>query len=75
MIRHKALVQCARVAFGLGEIVDPDEAQWITTAKVESQFKAHQSHTPSTSDYSRRPVGVAELRAMLSKKQSAGKTN
>ena len=75
MLRHKALVQCARVAFGLGEIVDPDEAQRITSARVGTPFKAHQSHTPSTSDYSRRPVGVAELRAMLSKKQAADKTD
>jgi hypothetical protein len=75
MLRHKALVQCARVAFGLGEIVDPDEAQRITSARVETQFEAHQGRTPSTSDYSRRPVGVAELKAILSKKQAAGKTD
>lgn len=29
MLRHKALMQCARVAFGLGGILDEDEAQDI----------------------------------------------
>lgn len=29
MLRHKALIQCARIAFGLSGIVDPDEAQRI----------------------------------------------
>jgi hypothetical protein len=27
MLRHKALIQCARYAFGFGGIVDPDEAE------------------------------------------------
>jgi phage recombination protein Bet len=29
MLRHKALIQCARVAFGLAGIYDPDEAERI----------------------------------------------
>lgn len=29
MLRHKALIQCARYAFGLAGIVDPDEAERI----------------------------------------------
>lgn len=27
MLRHKALIQCARIAFGLGGIIDDDEAE------------------------------------------------
>ena len=30
MLRHKAMVQCARISFGMGDIFDPDEAQRIT---------------------------------------------
>lgn len=29
MLRHKAMIQCARIAFSLGGIVDPDEAERI----------------------------------------------
>lgn len=36
MLRHKALVQCARVAFGLTGIVDPDEARRIQESKLTS---------------------------------------
>lgn len=32
MLRHKALIQCARVAFGLAGIYDPDEARDIREA-------------------------------------------
>ena len=32
MLRHKALIQCARYAFGLSGIVDPDEAERIIAA-------------------------------------------
>lgn len=34
MLRHKALIQCARVAFGFSGIVDEDEAEVITTRNV-----------------------------------------
>ena len=34
MLRHKALIQAARVAFGLGGIVDPDEAERVKDADV-----------------------------------------
>jgi hypothetical protein len=32
MLRHKALIQCARVAFGFAGIHDPDEAERIANA-------------------------------------------
>jgi phage recombination protein Bet len=32
MLRHKALIQCARVAFGFGGVYDPDEAERIREA-------------------------------------------
>ena len=33
MLRHKAMIQCARICFGLSGIYDPDEAQRITSTK------------------------------------------
>lgn len=32
MLRHKAMIQCARIAFGFGGIYDPDEAERIIEA-------------------------------------------
>jgi phage recombination protein Bet len=34
MLRHKALIQCARYAFGFSGIVDPDEYERITSVPV-----------------------------------------
>lgn len=34
MLRHKALIQCARYAFGFAGIVDPDEAERFIPAKT-----------------------------------------
>lgn len=35
MLRHKAMIQCARIAFGFGGIYDPDEAERIAEAEPE----------------------------------------
>jgi phage recombination protein Bet len=35
MLRHKAMIQCARIAFGFGGIYDPDEAERIIEAEPE----------------------------------------
>lgn len=34
MLRHKAMIQCARIAFGLGGAVDPDEAERIVERDI-----------------------------------------
>ena len=34
MLRHKAMIQCARIAFGYGGIKDPDEAERIIDANL-----------------------------------------
>lgn len=41
MLRHKATIQCARYAFGLSGIVDPDEAE-----RIESVTQAPRDITP-----------------------------
>lgn len=40
MLRHKALVQCARLAFGLVGIYDHDEAQGIASARETQGWEA-----------------------------------
>jgi len=37
MLRHKALIQCARYAFGFAGIVDPDEADRISSATAPAR--------------------------------------
>lgn len=39
MLRHKALIQCARYAFGLSGIFDEDEAQRIHSASTPDEVK------------------------------------
>ena len=51
MLRHKAMIQCARLAFGFGGIYDPDEAERIaesrdvTPSPVQQALAAQQSQT------------------------------
>ena len=49
MLRHKAMIQCARICFGLSGVYDPDEAQRITSSKSLT------SHS-SQNDKSQHPV-------------------
>lgn len=44
MLRHKAMIQCARLAFGFGGIYDQDEAERI----VEKDVTADGSHTTAS---------------------------
>lgn len=55
MLRHKATIQCARYAFGLSGIVDPDEAERMETVKpvndatvVDATLNAEQVQTLQT---------------------------
>ncbi len=40
MLRHKSMVQCARVCFGLSGVYDPDEAQRISLAISDASTNA-----------------------------------
>jgi hypothetical protein len=51
MLRHKALIQCARVAFGFAGIYDPDEAERIRDIEVLE-------HAPTPAAKPRRGVGA-----------------
>jgi hypothetical protein len=66
MLRHKALVQCARLCFGLSGIYDPDEAQRIRASQTpikENPSANTRSDTPAkpegTSEHSRYGAEVA----------------
>jgi len=39
MLRHKAMIQCARICFGLSGVYDPDEAQRISFINPMTSFK------------------------------------
>ncbi len=46
MLRHKAMIQCARIAFGFGGIYDADEAERI----IESGAPAMKQINPETGE-------------------------
>lgn len=48
MLRHKALIQCARVAFGFSGITDEDEAEVISTRNVTPRSKPSESNPFTT---------------------------
>ena len=61
MLRHKAMIQCARICFGLSGVYDPDEAQRISFSKpLVSNTRQHKDHQSQNSQNS------------FSKHQSAG---
>lgn len=65
MLRHKALVQCARLCFGLSGIYDPDEAQRIgaaqTPIKENSRANASGETSARSSGTSSHNKGRAEM--------------
>ena len=67
MLRHKALVQCARVAFGLAGLYDPDEALRVQHAQVTAAtIGAPSGHARADHPRPRAgPVGTGELKAAL----------
>ena len=66
MLRHKAMVQCARITFGVGDIVDPDEAQRVLLAKLCDKEAQGELVTPRPAPGTRRgPSSVRDLRQAL----------
>lgn len=70
MLRHKALVQCARLAFGLVGIYDHDEAQRIASNRKErnAPLTASQGHEHKPP---KRAFGVEAVKAHMSLRSSA----
>jgi len=61
MLRHKAMIQCARLAFGFGGIYDQDEAERI--AEAEGSTPVRQTRTPQGAAGQNAPDGLAEFEA------------
>jgi phage recombination protein Bet len=61
MLRHKAMIQCARLAFGFGGIYDQDEAERI--AEAEGVAPVKQARNPHAAASQNAPDGLAEFEA------------
>ncbi len=58
MLRHKAMIQCARLAFGFAGIYDPDEAERIidvTPARTSTTLAEITASKPAVADESAEP--------------------
>lgn len=61
MLRHKAMIQCARLAFGYGGIFDQDEAERIVEGTViDGDTGEITGRKPAVSMPARRPAPAAE---------------
>lgn len=61
MLRHKAMIQCARLAFGFGGIYDQDEAERI--AEAEGVTPIRQERDPQSASNQNAPDGLDEFEA------------
>lgn len=61
MLRHKAMIQCARLAFGYGGIFDQDEAERIAEATPAASVA--QARNPQAAAAQNAPEGYAEFEA------------
>lgn len=61
MLRHKAMIQCARLAFGYGGIFDQDEAERIAEATPTASVA--QARNPQAAAAQNAPDGYAEFEA------------
>ena len=69
MLRHKSMVQCARLSFGLVGIYDADEAESKAAAIEQQEMNLDHGRSPARSLHKagkRSPIGMAELKQSLS---------
>ena len=75
MLRHKAMVQCARACFGLGGVYEPDEAERVSTALLsEANKRSHIVRASSNGPISKamsKPLGTDQLKGWI---QQSGQT-
>lgn len=60
MLRHKAMIQCARLAFSFSGIYDPDEAEAIGEHRAADATTEPEQESPSASNRAERPTPDAE---------------
>jgi phage recombination protein Bet len=69
MLRHKAMVQCARTYFGLGGLYEPDEAERVRFALLSDDkhrtSSAQASNTSSVHSSMSRPLGTNLLKSWI----------
>jgi hypothetical protein len=76
MLRHKAMVQCARICFGMGGLYESDEAERI---RISAQFQSNtstKSFSPGQESgrfyklkvQNAKPMGTSELKNWLDRK-------
>jgi phage recombination protein Bet len=75
MLRHKAMVQCARACFGLGGVYEPDEAERVSSTLLsEAKRMTHTARASSTGPISKamgKPLGTGQLKGWI---QQAGQS-
>jgi len=75
MLRHKAMIQCARICFGLSGVYDPDEAQRISFSKPLTSFKHqhtyHQSQNSQNSFSQHQSAGNYQHGSQSNAKESS----
>ena len=75
MLRHKAMVQCARTCFGLGGLYEPDEAERVRSAMLS---EANKHVTPKANGANQlstrraRPLGTSMIKDWIQKSAHAG---
>jgi hypothetical protein len=78
MLRHKAMVQCARICFGLGGIFDPDEIERVnSTPHLDSNKKSQSAKTEmrgALSSATLKPLGKNALKGWIQQTDWAGKS-
>ena len=70
MLRHKALIQCARVAFGFAGLMDEDDAGMIDVTPAPRPPRPPSGPAPVT----RLPAGVVEKPASAVRKPTEGRS-
>ena len=69
MLRHKAMVQCARACFGLGGVYEPDEAERVNSAlQRETKGKPHIARANNAGPMNksiRKPLGTSQLKGWI----------
>ena len=79
MLRHKAMVQCARACFGLGGVYEPDEAERVSSSLLsQAKGRSHIESARSTDLMNRgmgKPLGTGELKGWIKHSvQAAGQS-
>jgi phage recombination protein Bet len=75
MLRHKAMVQCARACFGLGGVYEPDEAERVSSALLsEAKRRPHKERASSTGPVNKamgKPLGTGQLKGWIQQSDQA----